>query len=254
MANDKVSEDELSIKPIEEALYDVSRELTNNNGIADEIIAIILNYIFHPSIIQSGMVFFGRVTQGDDWEYNLVFLITEIKNIKIHETISYFYQSFDFDAIFIWPLLDDSVSIGSGKMTLIENGLLNTYKIFAIEQEYHKQTIGKDLIHPCEYNMTLKLPDYDEECEWNDWNGYLNRIKLSGQWQDPLNADPESGDVHCYRVKKWNQQIDGRQYVEIEELKKLPCIKSQTTIKDGVHAIEQIIQNVTLNGIDDKNI
>ena len=252
---ESINEEKLTITPIQQALHYVNDEMMKNDTLATAISDIILDYIFNINapVIKPGMVLFGRCTQGTGgYQYNLIFLLTKMKNVKINPEVPCYYQSFDFDSIFIWPALSDSVSISSGKMELIDNGLFNQYKITATEHKYHPDTVGHQLGFGCKYNLTLKLPDY-EDCEWSNWNEYIDRISMIGRWDWPYNTgDQASGLIYIYRIKKWDDQLNPKQYIKIAELKKTPFIKDKTTITTALEEIGEIVDNVKLNVIGEK--
>lgn len=244
--------EELRIAPIQEALHHVNDNIMKNtNPLVSGIIDIITSFIFNGNMMKEGMVFFGRCTQGSDsYQYNLIFLLTKMKNAKVSK-VPYYYKSFDFESIFVWSALGDSVSISSGRMELVENGLFNQYKITATEHKYHPHTIGHSLGFNCRYDLTLKLPD-NEDCAWSNWDGYMNRISVLGRWDWPYHTgDPASGYVFLYRTIKFDHQLKVKQYTKVAELQKIPKIKDQTTIETAVEEIENIVNNVTLNNVID---
>ena len=237
-----------TIKPTQDALHYVNDTIMENDILPIGISEIILDYIVNTTwpVIKPGIVFFGRCTEGPD-EYNLIFLLTTMRNIRVHSKVSYFYQSFDFDSILIWPVLSDSVSISSGSMECVENGLFNEYKITMKDHTFHEDTVGHDLAFDCEYNLTLKLPD-NEDCKWSNWNEYINRISIIGEWNWPYDDDDASkGSVDMYRIKKWDDQMDVKRYTKIPRLKATPQIKHETSIESALQEIQNIIGGLQLN-------
>eukprot|EP01084_Bolivina_argentea_P313757 543388_1 len=244
---------QISTLPIQQTLRYVNDEVMQNERFPEEIIDIILNYIFNADMLRDGMVFFGRVTQASS-QYNLILLITKITNIRIHPKIPYIIQSIDFDSINIWAALSYSISIGSGSMELINDNKFNKYKIIATEHKYHNLTVGHSLGFGCKYNMLLKYPNMDESIDnddliWNNWNEYFDRISLSGRWDWPGHEKTPlpNGYLFCYRINKWLNQINVKQYIGIDVLKKVPSIKKETTTEVAIKQIKNIVENVKLH-------
>ena len=238
--------------PTQQALHHANEDILKNESLPNEVINIILSYIITTNLIESGMIFFGRVTQEEDYDdfaVSYLFLLTKMTNIKFDDKVSYIMKSSEFDVIFIIP--DQScITIGNGYMELIDNGCFNEYNMTMDEYAYHLQTQDRDTNLPSKLNLTMQLPSYDEDgsdidskCKWHNWDEYKNRIKIFGIWYHDSDkiAERANGKVCAYLINKWCGQTYVEQYIGIDQLKDIPNITKNTSVESAITKIQDIV-------------
>ena len=146
-----------------EAIQYVNSEIFKNHMMENGIIDIIMEYFHCDKIITDDTVYFGC----DCYGRSRIYIIEKLSDIEYDKTTLNVAQC-SYKGRYIAPYGCWQIMDIEGTISLNESG--------------HDYSISFDIPHSIyTWKFELKLPLYQKgKCEWNNWNEWLNRIRLGG--------------------------------------------------------------------------